>query len=83
MKIQKEFGSFDAYIWQFVGGEPMLNDWDTHADVPSFTKESELMSEDLKKARIQLCRTNDLLCIYAGNRMVNDHTKGCFLYHGK
>src|SRR5690625_2578275 len=49
IKIQKEFGSFNNYVWQFVDGKPILNDWELHEEVPASTRESEALSKDLKK----------------------------------
>ncbi|TRM11296.1 DNA-3-methyladenine glycosylase I [Lentibacillus cibarius] len=83
LNIQKEFGSFDAYIWQFTGGEPILNDWDTHADVPAYTKESKHMSKDLKKRGFTFVGPTICYAFMQATGMVNDHTKDCLLYHGK
>ncbi|WP_051563813.1 DNA-3-methyladenine glycosylase I [Enterovibrio calviensis] len=49
IEIQKELGSFDAYVWQFVGGKPIVNHWETMADVPATTPESDAMSKAMKK----------------------------------
>src|SRR5699024_6114032 len=49
IKVQEEFGSFDKYVWQFIDGKPILNHWQSHAEIPASTKESELLSKDLKK----------------------------------
>ena len=68
LEIQKEFGNFHTYIWSFVGGKPMINHWETHEDVPAFTKESEQMSKDLKRRGFQFVGPDYLLCIYASYR---------------
>ncbi|RYG74266.1 DNA-3-methyladenine glycosylase I [Lentibacillus lipolyticus] len=83
LNIQEEFGSFDKYIWQFVGGEPMLNDWATHADVPAYTEESEQMSKDLKKCGFKFVGPTICYAFMQATGMVNDHTKNCFLYHSR
>ncbi|WP_010529296.1 DNA-3-methyladenine glycosylase I [Lentibacillus jeotgali] len=79
LKIQREFGSFDRYIWQFVGGEPIVNDWDEHAEVPATTKESEQMSKDLKKRGFKFVGPTICYAFMQATGMVNDHTKKCFL----
>lgn len=83
LKVQEEFGSFDNYIWQFVGGEPILNDWAHHEDVPGFTEESKQMSKDLKKRGFKFVGPTICYAFMQATGMVNDHTKDCFLYHGK
>ncbi|GAA0431211.1 DNA-3-methyladenine glycosylase I [Lentibacillus halophilus] len=83
LMIQQQFGSFDSYIWQFVGGEPILNNWDTHADVPATTQESEQMSKDLKKRGFKFVGPTICYAFMQATGMVNDHTKDCFLYHGR
>lgn len=83
MDVQREFGSFSNYIWQFVGGVPIENDWDTHDDVPSETKESKKMSKALKKRGFSFVGPTILYAFMQATGMVNDHTKDCFLYHGK
>lgn len=83
LKIQDEFGSFDKFIWQYVGGEPVWNDWKSHADVPASTKESEQMSKDLKKRGFKFVGPTICYAFMQSTGMVNDHTKECFLYHRK
>ncbi|HLR41362.1 MAG TPA: DNA-3-methyladenine glycosylase I [Virgibacillus sp.] len=82
LKVQLEYGSFDQYIWQFAGGEPILNHWETHADVPAMTPESEAMSKDLKKRGFKFVGPTICYAFMQAVGMVNDHTKDCFLYHG-
>ncbi|GAB3046048.1 DNA-3-methyladenine glycosylase I [Virgibacillus ainsalahensis] len=79
LKVQEEFGSFDRYIWQFVDGEPILNDWETHGQVPALTKESEQMSKDLKKRGFKFVGPTICYAFMQATGMVNDHTKDCFL----
>lgn len=83
LKVREAFDSFDKYIWQFAGGEPIVNDWDSHADVPAFTKESEQMSEDLKKRGFKFVGPTICYAFMQATGMVNDHTKECFLYPGR
>ena len=68
LKVQEEFGSFDKYIWSFVAGKPLDNKLKGMGDVPAKTEISDAISKDLKKARIQFCRVDDNVCIYAGDR---------------
>ena len=66
LKVRKEFGSFDAYVWQFVGGQPKQNNWKYLRQLPAKTEESDTLSKDLRKRGFQLRRVNDLLCLHAG-----------------
>ena len=79
VKVQEEFGSFDKYIWQFVGGEPIINNWESHADVPAKTEESERMSKDLKKRGFSFVGPTICYAVMQATGMVNDHTANCFL----
>ncbi|MUV38377.1 DNA-3-methyladenine glycosylase I [Lentibacillus sp. JNUCC-1] len=83
LRIQEAYGSFDAYIWQFVGGTPVLNNWPTHEDVPAYTEESTAMSKDLKKRGFSFVGPTICYAYMQATGMVNDHTMNCFLYHGK
>ena len=68
LQVQREFGSFDKYIWQFVGGHPIPNKIRSIKQVPATTPLSDNMSQDLKTTRLQVCRANHLLCLHAGRR---------------
>ncbi|WP_404451071.1 DNA-3-methyladenine glycosylase I [Virgibacillus necropolis] len=81
LKVKEEFGTFDAYIWKFVGGKPVLNEWEKHADVPASTDESVKMSKDLKKRGFKFVGPTICYAYMQSTGMVNDHTKECFLYH--
>ncbi|MFC4559874.1 DNA-3-methyladenine glycosylase I [Virgibacillus kekensis] len=81
LKVQQEFGSFDNYIWQFVDGKTIQNDWATHAEVPAVTSESEAMSKDLKKRGFKFVGPTICYAFMQATGMVNDHTRDCFLYH--
>ena len=67
LAIQKEFGTFDRYVWEFVGGKPIVNRWRKQSDVPPTSKESDALSKDLKSARLQVRRLDDHLCAHAGD----------------
>ena len=68
LKIIEEFGSFDEFIWSFIGGRPMHNSWQDVREVPATTPESDRMSRELKKRGVQICRSNHLLRFHAGSR---------------
>lgn len=80
LEIQKEFGSFDQYIWTFVGGKPTYNHWKSSKEVPSQTKESELMSKELKKRGFNFVGPTICYSFMQATGMVNDHTMDCYLY---
>jgi len=80
IEVQKEFGSFDAYIWQFVGGEPMIQSRKTVSEVPVSTPESDAMSKDLKKRGFKFIGTTICYAYMQAMGMVNDHTTDCFCY---
>jgi len=80
LEIQKEFGSFDKYIWQFVDGKPIKNKWKTMKEVPVSTKESDVMSKDLKKRGFKFVGTTICYAYMQAVGMVNDHTVDCFRY---
>lgn len=80
LEIQKEFGSFNEYIWQFVGGKPIINHWETLAEVPSSTPESDAMSKALKKKGFKFVGTTICYAYMQATGMVNDHLTSCFRY---
>jgi len=80
LTVQKEFGSFDSYIWQFVNGNPRKNLWKTHKEVPPKTVESDRMSEDLKKRGFKFVGSTICYAFMQATGMVNDHTIDCFRY---
>jgi len=81
LAIQKEFGSFDAYIWQFVGGKPKKNAWKTLKEIPSTTVESETMSKDLIKREFKFVGSTICYAFMQAAGMVNDHVIDCFRYN--
>ena len=82
LEIQKEFGSFDGYIWQFVGGKTIQNKWQNMSEVPVSTPESDAMSKDLKKRGFKFIGTTICYAFMQATGMVNDHSVDCFCYGG-
>ena len=80
LEVQKEFGSFNEYLWQFVGGEPIQNDWKLHKRVPAKTKESDAMSKDLQKRGFRFVGSTICYAFMQATGMVNDHLVSCFRY---
>ena len=80
LEIQKEFGDFDSYIWQFVGGKPIQNELKCLEDLPPFTVESEKMSKDLKKRGFKFVGPTICYAFMQAVGMVNDHVIDCFRY---
>ena len=80
LEMQKEFGSFDAYIWQFVGGKTIKNKWTDMSQVPVSTPESDVMSKDLKKRGFKFIGTTICYAFMQATGMVNDHSTDCFCY---
>ena len=78
--IQKEYGTFDHYIWSFVNGMPINNQWKTGAEVPSSSEESEKMSKDLKKRGFKFVGPTTCYAFMQAVGMVNDHLVSCFRY---
>lgn len=80
LEIQEEFGSFDTYIWQFVGGEPIVNHWKSLKEIPATTKESDALSKDLKKRGFKFVGSTIIYAHMQACGLVNDHTVDCFRY---
>jgi len=80
IEVQKEFGSFDKYIWQFVGGKPINNKFKKISELPARTEESEAMSRDLKKRGFRFVGPTICYAFMQAVGMVNDHTTDCFRY---
>lgn len=78
--VQAEFGSFDAYLWQFVGGKPVQNSWKTMAEIPARTPESDSMSKDLLRRGFKFVGSTICYAHMQATGMVNDHTTDCFRY---
>ena len=80
LKVQKEFGSFDKYIWQFVNGKPIINKWKSIKELPATSKESDAMSKDLKKRGFKFVGSTICYAYMQAAGMVNDHVVSCFRY---
>ncbi len=81
LTIQQEFGSFDSYIWQFVGSTPKKNAWKTLKEIPSKTLESDAMSKDLIKRGFRFVGPTICHAFMQATGMVNDHIVDCFRYN--
>lgn len=79
-KVLEEFSSFKEYIWQFVGGKPILNSFKRHGEIPTQTPESLAMSKDLKKKGFKFVGPTICYAYMQAVGMVNDHTKDCYKY---
>jgi DNA-3-methyladenine glycosylase I len=80
IEIQKEWGSFDAYLWRFVGGNPRVNQWNSIKEIPSTTPESEALSKDLKKRGMRFVGPTIMYAYMQAVGMVNDHTRECWCF---
>lgn len=80
LTVQQEFGTFDSYIWQFVGGQPKVNHWQSIKEVPPETTESKTMSKDLLKRGFRFVGPTICYAFMQACGMVNDHTVDCFRY---
>lgn len=80
LKVQKEFGNFDNYIWQFVNGNPIVNQWKSIAELPASTPESDMLSKDLKSHGFKFVGTTICYAFMQSAGMVNDHLVTCFRY---
>lgn len=81
LKVQQEFGSFDRYIWQFVNYKPIIHKFKNLSELPSTTKESEVMSNDLKKRGFKFVGPTICYAFMQAIGMVNDHITDCFRYN--
>ena len=80
IEVRKEFGTFDEYIWRFVGGKPKLNHFKKREDIPAESEESKVLSKDLKKRGFTFVGPTIMYAHMQAIGMVNDHTEECFLY---
>jgi DNA-3-methyladenine glycosylase I len=78
LKIQDKFTTFDAYVWSFVGGKPLVNHWKDMSQVPAVSPESEALSEDLKKRGFAFVGPTIVYAYMQAVGMVNDHLVSCF-----
>ena len=80
LRIQKEFGSFDLYVWQFVNGKPLMNQCKRFEDVPSGTPVSDALSKDLKKRGMTFVGSTIIYAFMQAVGLVNDHLTTCWRY---
>jgi DNA-3-methyladenine glycosylase I len=80
LDVQAEFGSFDTYIWQFMEGKPIINQWKTLKEIPAKTPLSDTTSKELKKRGFKFVGSTIIYAHMQATGMVNDHTVDCFRY---
>ena len=78
LKVQKEYGTFCDYIWDFVGGEPIQSNFRNDGDIPATSPESDALSKDLKKRGFKFVGSTIIYAHMQATGMVNDHVSGCF-----
>jgi DNA-3-methyladenine glycosylase I len=78
LEVQAEFGSFDKYIWGFVGGKPLVNQWENHSELPAQTELSGRIADDLKERGFRLVGPTIIYAYLQAAGLVNDHTIDCF-----
>ena len=83
LAVQKEFGTFDRYIWQFVGGKPKITDWQRSQAVAASTPDSDAMSKDLKKRGFRFVGSTICYAFMQAVGMVDDHAPDCFRRAGR
>jgi len=80
LRIREEFGSFDAYIWSFVNGKPIVNEWKESSEVPALTAVSDAISKDLKTRKFNFVGSTIMYSLMQACGLVNDHLTTCFRY---
>jgi DNA-3-methyladenine glycosylase I len=80
LEVQRELGSLDAYLWTFVGGEPIVGRWKRLSHLPAETAESRAMSKDLKRRGFRFVGPTVCYAFMQATGMVNDHVMSCFRY---
>jgi DNA-3-methyladenine glycosylase I len=80
LAVQEEFGSFDAYVWRFVGGRPIVNAWRRQKQVPATSPESDALSRDLKQRGFKFVGSTVIYAHMQATGLVNDHLVDCFRY---
>ena len=78
LRVQDQYGSFDAYLWDFVDGRPLINTWRSAADIPANTPVSDRLSKDLRQRGFKFVGTTICYAMMQATGMVNDHTIDCF-----
>jgi len=79
LAVRREFGSFDRYVWSFVGGTQKVNRWRTQSQVPATSRESDALSKDLKRRGFRFVGSTIIYAYMQATGLVNDHTLDCFL----
>lgn len=80
LTVQKEFGSFDLYLWRFIGGQPRQNQWRSLSEIPAQTAESEALSKDLRRRGFNFVGPTICYAFMQAVGLVNDHVVDCFRY---
>ena len=80
LKVQEDFGDFDAYIWRFVDGKPVVNEWKSMKEVPATTPLSDTVSKDMKQRGFKFVGSTVIYAHLQATGLVNDHTTDCFRY---
>ena len=80
LQVKKEFGSFDKYIWQFVGNEPLVNKFKSMREIPAKSQEAEIMSKQMKEKGFRFVGPTICYAFMQAAGLVNDHTINCFRY---
>jgi DNA-3-methyladenine glycosylase I len=80
LRVQEEFGSFQAYVWRFVDGQPRLNGWRSLRQIPARTLQSDTLSQDLQRRGFTFVGSTICYAFMQATGMVNDHTIRCFRY---
>ena len=83
LAVQKQFGSFGRYLWDWVGGHPVLKGWRSRSQVPAQTELSDRISRDLKKRGFRFVGSTIIYAYLQAVGVVNDHTAGCYLYQAR
>lgn len=81
LEVQREFGSFDAYIWQFVERKPIVNSWNSLKEVPATSTQSDALSKDLKRRGFKFVGSTVIYAHMQACGLVNDHLTGCWRYY--
>ncbi len=81
LELQKKYGSFDTFIWNYVGNKPIVGEWNNIDEVPSTTNISNKISKNLKKMGFKFLGATTVYAFMQATGMVNDHTKDCYLYN--
>ncbi|MGA7539557.1 MAG: DNA-3-methyladenine glycosylase I [Steroidobacteraceae bacterium] len=83
LALQREFGSFSRYLWEWVGGRPLLNGWQRRDQIPAHSDLSDRISRDLKKRGFRFVGSTIIYAYLQAVGLVNDHTAGCYLYRAR